>query len=122
MNGATHRTIAAVAMTVTAASLSPRREETVAHAMVGCAGGYCLGTMPDLLEPATNPHHRQFFHSLTFAVALGYCLYRLYQWEPSSSELKAVRLIGLIAGGAYLVHLALDATTKRSLPLVGGIR
>ena len=122
VNGAAHRTIAAAAMTVAAASLSPRREETAAHAMVGCAGGYCLGTLPDLLEPATNPHHRQFFHSLAFAALLAYGLYRLYQWDPSSSELKALRFVGLIAGGAYLVHLTLDATTKRSLPLVGAMR
>jgi len=121
VNGAAHRPIAAAAMTVAAASVSPRREETVAHAMVGCVGGYCLGTMPDLLEPATSPHHRQFFHSVTFAVLLGYGLYRLHQWEPSSPELKGLRLIGLIAGGAYLVHLVLDATTKRSLPLMGAV-
>lgn len=122
MNGPAHRTIAAVVMTVATASLSPRREETVAHAVGGCAGGYYLGTIPDLLEPPTSPHHRQFFHSLTFAIALSYGLYRLYQWEPSTPELKALRLIGLIGGGAYLVHLALDATTKRSLPLIGRMR
>lgn len=122
MNGTAHRTIAAAAMTVVAASLSPKREETAAHAMVGCAGGYCLGTLPDLLEPATSPHHRQFFHSMAFTAVLAYGLYRLYHWDPSSPELKALRLVGLIAGGAYLVHLTLDATTKRSLPLIGTIR
>ena len=108
-------------MAVVGASLSPRREQTVAHAVAGCAGGYCFGTLPDVIEPAINPHHRQFFHSLIFAGVVGYGLCRLYQWEPGSPELKALRMVGLIAGGAYLVHLALDATTKRSLPLIGRV-
>jgi len=106
-------------MAVVGASLSPRREEAAAHAAAGCAGGYCFGTLPDLVEPATNPLHRQFFHSLLFAGAMAYGLYRLYHWEPGSPELKVLRFVGLIAGAAYLVHLALDATTKRSLPLIG---
>lgn len=122
MNAAAHRAISAAVMAVAGASLSPRREEAAAHALVGCAGGYCFGTLPDLIEPATSPHHRQFFHGLIFAGVMGYGLCRLYQWEPESVELKVLRMIGLIAGGAYLVHLALDATTKRSLPLVGRLR
>jgi inner membrane protein len=124
MNAGAHRLIgaAAMAMAVASATLSPRQEETAAHAVAGCAGGYCFGTLPDLIEPATSPHHRQFFHSLIFAGVMGYGLYRLYQWEPGSPEFKVIRMIGLIAGGAYLVHLALDATTKRSLPLLGRLR
>jgi len=122
MNAAAHRLIGAAAMAVAGASLSPRQEETAAHVVAGCAGGYCFGTLPDLIEPATTPQHRQFFHSLIFAAGIGYGLYRLYQWEPNAPELKVLRMIGLIAGGAYLVHLAFDATTKRSLPLVGRLR
>jgi inner membrane protein len=82
-------------------------------------GGYCCATLPDLLEPATNPHHRQFFHGVLFAVGLGYGLYKLYEFKPQSALGERLRLAGLIAGGAYLIHLALDATTRRSLPLVG---
>lgn len=119
MNATSHRLIGALTLTVVAASISPKQEEIAARAAVGCVGGYCFGTLPDLIEPATSPNHRRFFHSLTFAVAMCYGLYRLNQWEPVSAEMKALRIIGLIAGGAYLVHLALDATTKRSLPLIG---
>lgn len=31
--------------------------------------------LPDILEPATNPHHRQFFHSFAFAVVIGGSMY-----------------------------------------------
>jgi len=121
VNAPEHRIISALALTVVGASLSPNEREVVGHAAVGCAGGYCFGTLPDLVEPAVTPNHRQFFHSVVFAGALGYGLYRLYRWEPTTAEGKVLRLLGLVAGGAYLVHLALDATTKRSLPLVGRI-
>lgn len=32
-----------------------------------------------------------------------------YQWEFSSSDLKVLKLLGLIAGGSYLAHLHMDA-------------
>lgn len=113
--------IGALALTVVGASLSRKQEDVVPQAAAGCIGGYCFGTLPDWVEPATSPNHRQFFHSLMFAGLVGYGLYRLYQWDPDSAEEKVLRFIGLAAGGAYLVHLSLDAMTPRSLPLVGRI-
>lgn len=75
-------------------------------------------SLPDTLEPATNPHHRQFFHSGICAAALGYGMYHLYNWRPQE-EWKQMAKFGLLAiGGAYLIHLAMDANTPRSLPLV----
>jgi inner membrane protein len=119
MNAAEHRISAAIALGTAGASLAPSDERRLPHAVAGCVGGYCLGTLPDLIEPATSPHHRQFFHSMIFAVVVGYGLYKAYKWEPETREGKFVRGLCLVAGSAYLVHLALDATTKRSLPLVG---
>ena len=77
-----------------------------------------LGTLPDLIEPACHPNHRRFFHSLTFAALLISALYRLYQWKTEDELLKLLKCLGLIAGGAYLVHLAMDATTAKSLPII----
>lgn len=119
MNSPEHRLAGAAALGAVAALLSPKREDAVPYAAAGCVGGYCFSTLPDLIEPATNPHHRQFFHSLVFAGALAYGLYKLYQWEPETPGYEVLRVVGLLAGGAYLVHLAFDATTKRSLPLIG---
>jgi inner membrane protein len=121
MNAAAHRISAALALATAGASLAPTDEDQLPHAAAGCVGGYCLGTLPDLIEPATSPHHRQFFHSLLFAAAVGYGLYKAYNWEPETGEGKIVRGLCLIAGGAYLIHLALDATTKRSLLAIGRI-
>jgi inner membrane protein len=101
------------------AALAPSDQDRASHAIAGCIGGYCLGTLPDILEPATSPNHRQFFHSWAFAALLAYGVYRAYRWEPEPASEKVLRALCLIAGGAYLVHVALDATTKRSLPLVG---
>jgi len=119
MNAAAHRITAALALATAGASLAPTEEDRLPHAAAGGVGGYCLGTLPDLIEPATSPNHRQFFHSLCFAALVGYGIYKAYQWAPETPEGKLVRGVCLIAGLAYLVHLAMDATTKRSLPLIG---
>ncbi len=43
----------------------------------------------------------------------------MYQWEPESEGGELVRAVVLIGGSACLVHLAMDAFTRKSLPLVG---
>ncbi len=77
--------------------------------------------IPDWLEPAVNPHHRQFFHSFAFAAMVGGGMYKLSQWETQTDGEKFLKFCLMIAGGAYLTHLAMDACTKRSLPLLGKI-
>lgn len=121
MNAAEHRLVAALALGTAAASFCVEDKEMLPHAAAGCVGGYCFGTLPDLLEPAVNPHHRQFFHSVVVAGALGYGMYRLYRWKAETEPERVLRVLGLLAGGAYLVHLAMDATTRRSLPMLGRI-
>lgn len=78
-----------------------------------------MGSLPDLLEPATSPNHRQFFHSLAFAGIVAHGLRRAYRWRPEDSSQSLVRLVGLAIGGSYLAHLAMDFNTPRSLPLIG---
>ena len=75
--------------------------------------------LPDIIEPATNPHHRQFFHSLVFAGGLGYGLYKLYQWETEDELQALLRFAGLAIGSSYLIHLLCDAGTPKGLPVVG---
>ncbi len=77
-----------------------------------------LGSLPDLLEPAIHPNHRGFFHSFACLAGVGYGGYKLYQWEPEDDLGKLMRGIGLVACGAFAVHLLMDATTKKSLPLI----
>jgi membrane-bound metal-dependent hydrolase YbcI (DUF457 family) len=78
-----------------------------------------LGTLPDKIEPALHPHHRQFYHSVTLGVGVWWLGRQVYKWRPESELGEIARFLLLVAGGAYLSHLALDALTKRSLPLVG---
>ncbi|MEX2523726.1 MAG: metal-dependent hydrolase [Gammaproteobacteria bacterium] len=83
------------------------------------AGGVATLTarLPDIIEPACHPNHRQFFHSLAFAGTISYGMYRLYEWEPESDLDKTLRLAGLAAGASYLIHLLLDARTPKGLPV-----
>lgn len=79
----------------------------------------CFGCVPDRLEPAIHPNHRQFFHSLAFGALLIYAGKKIYDWSPEDDLAKAARYVALVGIAAYGVHLAMDALTKKSLPLVG---
>ena len=121
MNAADHRLGGALVVGAASIAVCQKPEDVLPQAAIASAGGYVLSGLPDLLEPPTSPHHRQFFHSVAFVFLLGYGLVKLYQWEPDTPVGKLCRGVGLIAGAAYLGHLAVDATTKRSLPLLGRI-
>ena len=79
----------------------------------------CLGCVPDRLEPAIHPNHRQFFHSFAVGALLIYAGKKVYGWRPDDDLGKAMRYVALVGIAAYGVHLAMDALTKKSLPLVG---
>lgn len=98
-----------------------RREELTPMPLVGGGLAGLMGSLPDWIEPANHPNHRQFFHSLLFALGLGYGMKKLYDWHPDDPWYRLARVLGLIAGGAYLTHLAMDACTAKSLPLIGKI-
>lgn len=83
--------------------------------------GTVFGKLPDILEPALHSHHRQFFHSFTFLVAIGYALKKIHEWETRDDTDTLLRLLILCAGAAYISHLVLDGMTPRSLPLMGKI-
>lgn len=77
-----------------------------------------LPCLPDVLEPATHPNHRQFFHSLVFMVGLAHGMHRLYRWEAEEDWERLLRASLLVGGAAYLGHLMLDAMSPKSLPLI----
>lgn len=118
---ATHRMIS---FTATAAFLaayeSKPGQRPLPHPIVGAFLSATLATLPDILEPAlNNPNHRQFFHSVLFAVIVGWGVYETYNWRPETPFEELLRIALLAAGSAYLLHLAADALTARSLPLIG---
>ena len=94
-------------------------EHWAKHPLLAAATAAGCGTLPDVLEPALHPNHRQFFPSFLFATGVDFALYKLYRREPESEGEELARVVALIGSSAYLVHLAMDAFTRKSLPLVG---
>jgi membrane-bound metal-dependent hydrolase YbcI (DUF457 family) len=81
--------------------------------------GCVAGKLPDHIEPAIHPNHRQFFHSITIMSLLTVGLIKTYQWKPGQPLEKLIRGLVLLGGVGYLSHLLCDATTPKGLPLVG---
>lgn len=118
MNGPTHRLIAGLA--IAAAAVHHEQKEGQATTMpfaAGAVGALCTN-LPDLLEPATSPNHRKVFHSVACAVVLISGFKKAWDWKPEDDLGRFLRFMTLAGTAGYLTHLALDATTKRSLPLI----
>lgn len=118
-NGNVHRLVAAISIGTICAHSEARRQERTLRPLAGAVLAAGATNLPDILEPACHPNHRGMFHSLAVAGALGWAAYRLYKWEPESDFDEIVRFVLLVGAGAYLIHLLLDATTAKSLPLIG---
>jgi inner membrane protein len=119
MNAAAHRWTAAGATWLVLADQEAKSGHQSGWPITGGLAASCFTCLPDCIEPAIHPNHRQFFHSIAFAVALGAGLVKLHGWKPETSQGELLRKLGMVAIGGYLIHLALDATTAKSLPLVG---
>lgn len=74
--------------------------------------------LPDILEPAHHPNHRQFYHSIVVLVAALGGATLLWRWRPETADGRRIRaaLFGLSAG--YCSHLGMDMTTPKGLPLI----
>src|SRR5258708_34325915 len=81
--------------------------QPTAKPLVGAAIAACATNLPDVIEPAIHPHHRQFFHGVVFAAGVGYGMYRLYEWGPPADWRAALRLFFLVFGGAGFIPLSL---------------
>lgn len=119
MNAAAHQLTAGALVGLFLADKEQKSGQATAEPLISGAAAAVLTKLPDLLEPATSPNHRQFFHSIAFASLLGLGVYKLHKWEPQESGDRLWKKVGMLALSCYLIHLALDATTPRSLPLIG---
>ncbi len=106
---------------VNIAEASAGRQVDVIEALVSTLIAHGVASLPDLLEPATSPNHRQLFHSWLALGGATYLLRCLHRWQPEEPFERIVRTVGKAACVAYVAHLALDALTPRSLPMVGRI-
>jgi hypothetical protein len=83
----THQVIAALsACAIYAHRQDHPGSQPLPHPVAGNGGATAMSCLPDILEPATSPNHRKFFHSVVFAAAVGAGIYRTYQWEPALAE------------------------------------
>ncbi len=114
----THRAGAALAMTLL--SVLTEKQDTPNVGQYTCASSlaYLLGTLPDLIEPASNPNHRQFFHSWICLALVGYGTYKAYRWQPETKLHKLVKGLLITGGIAYSTHLLMDSTTPKGLPAI----
>lgn len=120
-NALAHRSGAALLVGVALLSIESQKKEFTHAPITGSIVAAACTNIPDWLEPAIHPHHRQFFHSFAFAGLVGYGMYKAYQWETESDLDKFIRLCLLAAGAGILIHLAMDSATSRSLPILGKI-
>lgn len=118
-SGPVHRAVAAVVVGLAATKHDTDRGEKTLKPVAGSLLATMATCLPDILEPATNPSHRQFFHSVAFACAIGYGLKKVHEWEPENEWEDLLRFGVLVVGYSYLIHLALDSLTAKSLPLLG---
>lgn len=93
-----------------------KKEEVALEGIVGSLilGGVG-GILPDLIEPATHPNHRSFFHSITLLALLGYSNVKTWQSENMNDDHKL--LISILTAG-YGSHLLVDGLSKKGLPLI----
>jgi inner membrane protein len=120
-NGLEHQIAAAAVVGSVCMWTETDPQKRISKSLSGAVLAAGCTKLPDVLEPAVHPNHRQFFHGVAFAGLLGTAVYKLYRWEPEHSSEKLLRFSLLVGTSAYLIHLLLDAGTPKSLPLIGKI-
>lgn len=118
-NGITHQLVAAATVGSVCFCAEANQQQKSATPFWAAALSAMLTNLPDKLKPAIHPNHRRLFHSWAFPGMLGIAAHRAYHWETCSKFDEAVRFAILLGIGAYTVHLWLDVTTTKSLPIIG---
>lgn len=77
--------------------------------------GGLAGMAPDIIEPATSPNHRGFFHSVGMLKILAYAQDRTCQAQNLT---EAQKQLASTLIDAYTSHLLSDSTTQKGLPLL----
>jgi inner membrane protein len=100
------------------------------HLLLSTGTGAAVSRLPDILEPALHPNHRAFFHSFIFGAILGYSGVEIWKKMEQLREKRKARGIQqiswqefllaliLIGIGVFVLHLLMDAFTKKGLPLI----
>lgn len=108
------------------------RRVSIGEVLGGAAAGYLGSRIPDVLEPAHHPNHRGPVHSVATLALVGHQLAPLAaranrlalanaerEGDPLLRFLKQFAAgLGVGAAAGFTSHLAADATTPKSLPLL----
>jgi len=94
------------------------RQPALSELLVCEAIGIAAGAAPDILEPATDPHHRALGHSVALGTALTKFAITGYGRENGNWD-EFLKIAAAVATVSYLAHLTADALTPKSLPLLG---
>lgn len=83
MNGSCHKALgmAAGLGLVYAQEWKGEERPDLSRLLLGGAGGLVGSMLPDLIEPASTPRHRGFFHSLVLAVAVSVGLFLMTRYQ-----------------------------------------
>lgn len=112
--GATVGVVLNIAKQTAQMPLNPRRPFNFGEMLAWGAIGATVASLPDILEPATSPFHRRFFHSLTVAAVVLFLVFGKPMKLLADGTQELLRLTGL----SYLSHLILDLITPMGLPWI----
>ena len=102
-----------------AAYVSYKTKKNTPVTIYGVLGSLLLGglagVLPDILEPANNPSHRSFFHSISLLVMLAYGNQKVWKSQNLTDEQK---LVVSLLSSAYASHLLSDSSTPKSIPFI----
>lgn len=119
MNGRQHKMISVTVVTISTIMDEYEAKGTLSEeTVIATITAFASGSLPDLIEPALHPNHRQFFHSIAFGLGVAYGAYKVYQWEPKDEFDRWMRRILLAVATTYIIHLIADSTTPKSIPLI----
>jgi len=76
--------------------------------------GFIAASLPDLIEPARNPNHRAFFHSITSGILSCILILQTHRSALNPETKSLLTCLGL----GYTSHLLSDSSTAKSLPII----
>jgi inner membrane protein len=94
-----------------------KRQFDFVEMLVCAAVATVAAVVPDVIEPALDPNHRSFAHSVAagsglLGLAVDRCGADNTQWD------EWYKILGAVATAGYVSHLVLDGCTPLGLPLL----